>query len=195
MIGDQFITVAVTHASGQVSRVQILSRCALQRFSVDAAIASGYRQEGNEWVFVNNPSNIGRAVHAQQYPTHVNVGGGIGEDATFVETGPVVSWRVVQPEDFPDADYKNAWVDDGVTITHDKAQSRELCRQHVRYMRETQFKRLDGSRAQAVREGNFARIAEIDAEAQRWADAPADPRIEAAQSVAELKAITFERSR
>jgi len=191
-MSTQVITVAVVHTSAQVSRVQIMARLALRRLTPEAAFANGYRQEGNEWVFVENLSNIGRLVRAQQFPTHVNIGGELGEDATFIETGPIVSWRVVQPEDFPDADYKNAWIDDGQKISHDMVQARELFRQQVRKLRVAKFKVLDSLRAAAVRRNNTARIAELDAEADKWADAPADPRIEAAQSVEELKLLKVE---
>jgi len=184
-----FITVAVLHTSGQVSRVQIIARCALGQLAPELAFLNGYRREGDEWVLVENLSNIGRIVRAQQFPKHVNIGGQLGEEATFIETGPIVSWRIVQPEDFPDATYKNAWTDDGQKITHNMGQAREIFRQRLRRLREAKFKVLDSLRAPAVRQNNTARIAELDAEAEKWADAPADPRIEAAQSVEELKQI------
>jgi hypothetical protein len=48
---------------------------------------------------------------------------------------------------------------------------------------------LDGQWTRATGQGKQAEADAVEAERQKWRDAPADPRIEAAQSVEELKQV------
>jgi len=101
-----------------------------------------------------------------------------------------VSFKVVDRAAFPaDRTYRNALKLDGAKVVHDMPRAREWHRKLLRHERTQKFLELDGRRAVAVRSGNAQAVAAVDAEAQRWADAPDDPRIEAAQTVEELKQI------
>ena len=106
--------------------------------------------------------------------------------------GPVVTWRRIEASELPlDRVYRPAWYDSGKRIEHDMAKAREWHRQRIRKHRVAAFQALDGRRAAAIRAKDSGLVAAIDAKAKEWADAPADPRIEAAQTVEELRAIVL----
>ena len=105
------------------------------------------------------------------------------------------SWFVVAASQIPaDRTYRNAWVGtngkDG--ITHDMPKAREYHRSLLREKRVRALTELDGEFMRALGQGKKAEQDAVEAERQKWRDAPADPRIEAAQSVAELKLIVPE---
>lgn len=105
---------------------------------------------------------------------------------------PWVSWRKLSTGDIPeDRTFRDAWVDDGKTITHDMAKAKELKRAHLRHERAALFPGLDGQWSRAFGQGNKAEADAIEARRQALRDAPADPRIDAATTVEELKAVVL----
>lgn len=105
----------------------------------------------------------------------------------------VLSWRIiVKPElEVPqDRTFRDAWADDGKAITHDMAKAREIKRKHIRAARVMALRDLDGQWMRAAGQGKKAEQDAVEAERQKWRDAPADPRIDAAQTVEALKQIT-----
>jgi hypothetical protein len=104
-----------------------------------------------------------------------------------------VSWRRVEPGDLPsDRAYRPAWTDDGKRVVHDIGKAREWHRTLIRKMRAPAMAQLDGEFMRALGQGKKAEQDTVEAERQKWRDAPADPRIDAAQSVEELKQLTVE---
>ena len=101
--------------------------------------------------------------------------------------GPALSWRVVKAEDVPsDRTYRAALVDNGLTIEHSLPKAKEVHRNLLRKLRVPALKELD---AQWMRDfGQGKSFNDIEVQRQRWRDAPADPRIDMARSVDELKA-------
>jgi hypothetical protein len=101
-----------------------------------------------------------------------------------------LAWHRVNPEDIPtDRTYRDAWHHDGETIAHDMAKAREIHRNKLRHERANVLVDLDGKWHRATGQGKKAEADAIEAQRQRWRDAPADPRIDAAQTVDDLKAI------
>lgn len=105
----------------------------------------------------------------------------------------VVGWRRLsqtEHEQFnQDRPYRNALVDRGDRIEHDVVKARECCRNIVRYQRAQVMPVLDGEYMRALGQGDRAEQGIIETKRQAWRDAPANPLIDAVQSVAELKAI------
>lgn len=127
----------------------------------------------------------------QRDPTTPNVEAALRKAFPPGQPQPV-SWRRINPGVIPiDASYRNAWIDDGVVITHDMPKARELYRDKLRSLRERMLTDLDGQWMKAVGQGDIAAQAAVEKERQKWRDAPADPRIDAATTVDELKAIVI----
>jgi len=115
---------------------------------------------------------------------------GVARDGSPLPT--VVSWFIIDAKQIPtDRTYRNAWVGtngkDG--ITHDMPKAREYHRTLLRHERGDKLAALDAKWMRATGRGNKAEQDAVEAERQKWRDAPADPRIDAAQSVEELKQI------
>lgn len=92
------------------------------------------------------------------------------------------------PSLFPaDDEFRAAWRFNGGKIGHDMAKAREIHRDRIRRHRAELLAVLDIHFMRAVEEGADTKA--ISAEKKRLRDAPADPRIDAAQTVDELKAI------
>jgi hypothetical protein len=117
-----------------------------------------------------------------------------------IEPGTViVSWRrLSQAEhDFISADrpgvgayYRRAIVDNAGAIQHDIAKARGCHRDRLRHERAFVMPQLDNEWMRATRQKDRPGLDAVEIEQQKWADAPADPRIDAAQTVEELKQIT-----
>jgi hypothetical protein len=100
-----------------------------------------------------------------------------------------LGWRLVKPGEVPeDRTYRNAWVDNG-KIEHDMPKAREVHRGLIRKQRSPALQALDAEWMRATGQGKSKDAAEIEAKRQKWRDAPADPRIDAAKTVEQLKAI------
>lgn len=74
-------------------------------------------------------------------------------------------------------------------LQHDVAAARECVRRVLRHRRGQAMPELDAQWMRATGQGDKAAAKRIEAERQRWRDAPADPRIEAAQTLDELRAL------
>lgn len=111
-----------------------------------------------------------------------------------LEKVPVRSWRFCAADEYPvDRTYRDAWRDNGTAIVHDMAAAREIHRTHLRRDRIPLLEALDVEYMRGL-EGNNdkRRVPEIVAAKQRLRDVTKHPRIEAAQTVDELKAATLE---
>ncbi len=104
----------------------------------------------------------------------------------------VVSWEFV-PNDYlgedTDRTFRTAWVHarGRKKPDHDIAKAREIVRVHLRTVRLAEFCRLDTQYAQADEAGDQDAKKEIGALRQKFRDVTEDPRIDAAQTVDELK--------
>lgn len=88
-----------------------------------------------------------------------------------------------------DRTYRNAWTHDGKKVCHDMVKAREVHRELIRRAREPLLKALDVDYQRADEQGSTMVKQTIAARKQTLRDLPADPRIEAAQTIDELKAI------
>jgi hypothetical protein len=103
-----------------------------------------------------------------------------------------LDWRILKTGEVPtDRTYRDAWTDDGKMITHDMAKAKEIHRNRIRGQRVQVFAELDGKWMRAMAQKDQKAADEIDAQRQKWRDAPADPRIAAAQTVEELKQVVL----
>jgi len=107
----------------------------------------------------------------------------------------MVRWAIVQYDDLPDdrdgtqETYRDGLKHDGTKIVHDLVKCKAIKREHLRIARLEKMLDLDGKWMRATGQGNKAEQDAVEAERQKWRDAPADPRIETARSVEELKQI------
>lgn len=105
----------------------------------------------------------------------------------------VTSWRRISPEDLPPArTYRNAWRDTGERIEHDMPKAREIHRAILRRQRAPLLAELDVDYQRADERGDAKGKRAIGQAKQRLRDITADPRIEAAQTVEQLRTITLD---
>lgn len=98
-----------------------------------------------------------------------------------------VAWHRVLDEEVPDdRTFRDALVIKGGALTHDIDKARDIVRQVIRHQRAAAMPELDAKWMRATGQGDKAAAKKIEAERQRWRDAPADPRIDAAATVQEL---------
>jgi hypothetical protein len=105
-------------------------------------------------------------------------------------------WRVIDGEVSLRDEYRDAWLDhDGSAPTHDMPKAREVHREHIRARRAPLLAEQDlalmlvdedETLTAAVR---LQRRRAVIAKKKLLRDAPADPRIEAAQTIDELRAV------
>jgi hypothetical protein len=109
--------------------------------------------------------------------------------ASPAEAFPAVTgWRLI---DAPPADrsYRDAWTDQGDRIGHDMGKARAIHRDKLRAARAPLLAALDVDYAKADEAGNQAEKRRVAAEKQRLRDITADPRIDAAATIDELKGV------
>lgn len=100
------------------------------------------------------------------------------------------SWRMVEDDEVPaEREFRNAVRDDGKKLKHDIAHAKTIVRDRIREKRERELAVLDGQWMRATGQGKKADADKIEAQRQKWRDAPADPRIDAAQTVDDLKSL------
>lgn len=103
----------------------------------------------------------------------------------------VLSWRKLTQEEHElfdiDRRYRNALRDNDGKLEYDIEAARECHRNKCRMDRANHMPQLDINWMRAMAAHNYELADAIEAERQRWRDAPIDPRIDAAQSVDELK--------
>jgi hypothetical protein len=98
----------------------------------------------------------------------------------------IVATKEISEEELPkDRTFRDAWTASGV----DMAKAREIWRGKIRLARQSVFAPLDADYMKAVEAGDEARKAEVVSKKQSLRDIPQDPRIEAAQTPEELKAV------
>lgn len=98
--------------------------------------------------------------------------------------------RVVDPQDIPvDRTFRNAWISNGMTITHDMNKCREIHRNKMRLAREQIFKKLDVEYQKADEAGDLQRKSDIAMQKQKLRDVTNDPLIESTQTPEELKSV------
>jgi len=102
-----------------------------------------------------------------------------------------VRWRRIEEAEIVEKDrvFRGAWKDTGSSIEPDLVLARVLKADMIRKERKAALAELDNEWMRAVGQKDKAEEERIEAERQKWRDAPADPRIEAATSVEELKQI------
>lgn len=123
-------------------------------------------------------------------PTRAAVDEEIARSEFGLGKKPIKGWRIISAPDVPaDRSYRGAWKDDGKAIDHDMAKAREIHRDRLRRERGQVMPDLDAEYMKALESSDAARMAAIAARKQALRDAPADPRIEAAQTVEELKQV------
>jgi hypothetical protein len=105
----------------------------------------------------------------------------------------VVSWRRIEAAERVlfqhDRTYRNALIMQGDKIAHDMPKARECHRNHLRRIRAHELPELDAQWMRAMGQGKAKEAAEVEAKRQKWRDAPADKRIDAAKTIADLAAV------
>lgn len=100
-----------------------------------------------------------------------------------------VSWRIIAPEDVPaDRAFRESWRDDGEAVVVDMPSAREIARDMVRAARGAKMAGLDAAFLIAMEHGDSSRQQKAAEAKQRLRDAPADPRLDAAATPADLTA-------
>lgn len=99
---------------------------------------------------------------------------------------------IIDDADLPqDREFRDAWTLREGRVAHDMEKCREIWRNKLRAERAPKLAALDVEYMRADERGDAAAKAEIMARKQALRDAPADPRIDAAQTVEQLKQITL----
>lgn len=189
------VTVAVTRVDGGVTILRIVVR--EYRPATRAEVEGG-----------SGPRVLVREVEpTEQYVESLlaqYVGAGLPLDQRQWVGGQLpISWRFVPndyvPEEMAKSDryFRGAWKDDGGnTPAVDMPKAREIHRQHLRRMRAPLLEQLDTDYLRASEPGYIGRSAGDIAKAkQALRDVTADPRIDAAQTPDELKAVIPEALR
>lgn len=101
-----------------------------------------------------------------------------------------VAYTVVDAEQVPaDRTYRDAWQAAGAGLVVDMDRARSIHRDRMRVKRKPMLEALDVDYVRADERGDPAAKAQVVARKQALRDAPADPRIDAAQTPEELKAV------
>jgi len=130
--------------------------------------------------------------HWLRDPTDATIEYEIGQ--VFPGPEKPVSWRRFELGEIKEQDrvFRGAWKDTGTSIEPDLSKAKALKADMIRKERKAALAALDGQWMAATGQGKKAEADAVEAERQKWRDAPADPRIETARSVEELKQITVE---
>lgn len=109
------------------------------------------------------------------------------------EQAKVVSHQRIDPGVVPqDRTFRNAWVLSGDKIGHDMEKARAILRDRLRRERAPLLAALDVAYLRAYEADDAAAKADVLVQKQTLRDAPADPQIDAAATVDDLKAITLD---
>jgi hypothetical protein len=172
------------------------------RFAIEEEFRAPSRPSGEGWIF-DDQRNIWMnpvtdayidyfiARNEQQWKHRRDSRGGLAADTGVT----VVSWRRVTQAEWDvlsvDRQYRNALRDRGSKIEHDMPAARECHRKMLRAQRAHAMPELDAQWMKHTGRGDKKSADAIEVRRQKWRDAPADPRIDAAKTVDELKAITW----
>lgn len=160
------VTVAVTRADGGLTVLRI--------------VTTEYSPSGEvRWTEAPTPGYINSVIAKHEW------GGPLAP----------VSWRIV-PNDFvddaTDRSYRNAWKDGGqARPIHDMPKARTIHRIKLRKQRGPLLHELDNQYLRAHERGETLEMQRIAQEKERLRNITADPRIEAAQTIEELKQVTI----
>lgn len=167
----QQVTIAVRRTNGTVSLMAFLI---VGRGHILPFGAQWISERAGWWTRPANPENVARDLAV----------------VCELERVGYVDWRVIKKGEVPeDRTYRDAWEDDGKAVTINIEKAKEIQRNRIRGERIAALQELDGEWMKAFGQGDTAEAARIEAERQQWRDAPADPSIEAAQTVEELQLI------
>jgi hypothetical protein len=98
---------------------------------------------------------------------------------------------LVDEADIPtDRSYRGAWVQKGAKVDHDMSKAREIHKDHLRKLRAPLLGDLDTQYMRADETGDAALKRSIAARKQQLRDVTKDPRIAAAATVEDLKALS-----
>lgn len=113
-------------------------------------------------------------------------------DKTVFKRGAPVSWRRASLSDFPTdhGDFRNAWKDDGKSISVDMDKAKELTRERLRRERKPLLDALDIEAMRAIEAGDSGKLGEVTADKQRLRDITALPEIDSAKTPDDLRAIS-----
>lgn len=104
--------------------------------------------------------------------------------------GEYVSHHEVDEADIPtDRSFRNAWTRDGKTVAHDMEKCRNIHRERLRLARAPKLAALDVEYQRADEADDKAAKVSIAKQKQSLRDVTADPRIDAATTPEELKAV------
>jgi len=174
---DSNVKIALNMDDGTVA---IMSFCTQGRSPTLPFGAAWLNDDSGRWARPPTDANI-KAELAKTFPG-VN---GVGK----IKPKPV-GFALVEHTNIPaDRTYRNALRFDGRTFTHDLDHCKRIHADRIRRDRAAALVELDGQWMRATGQKDSTAADAIEAERQKWRDAPADPRIDAAQSVEELKQI------
>lgn len=179
MIADltpDVVTVAITRVDGGVTVMRV--------------ITAEYQHDGDD------KTTRVRTMHREPTPEYIDSLIAKRGDAWNDGNGKkALAWRIV-PNDYPDADrtYRNAWKDapGRNKPDHDMVKARNIHREHLRNARQPELDSLDVDYQRADERNDQAAKRNVATRKQQLRDVTEDPRIEAAQTVAALKALTLE---
>lgn len=101
-------------------------------------------------------------------------------------------WRIIEENEIiQDSEFRNAWKDDNNGINIDMPKAREIHRNNLRIGRTGLLNSLDVQYLRADEYGDQIKKSEIIQKKQILRDIPADPRIDSAQTIEELKSVWF----
>ena len=179
-------------------RYQYVEIPVLIEFPTEPAAVMNYTCQGRGDVLPEGAKWIGNGPWWVRPPTTENIQRKIDERNSarnavgeLLHPEAPVRWVQVHPTEIPqDRTYRNALCCVDGKVQHDMVKAREWHRKLLRHERAAKFQELDGQWMRAAGQGNKAEQDVVEVERQKWRDAPADPRIDAAQSVEELKQIS-----
>jgi hypothetical protein len=126
--------------------------------------------------------------------TPENIEQEIGRSGSYL--GQVTGHRKISDADIPaDRTFRGAWRDRGGKLEVDMPVAREIHRDHLRVARSVKLMQLDGEWMKATGQKKDGDADAIEAQRKALRDMPSDPRIEAATTPEELKAVWPEELR
>jgi len=174
---DSNVKIALNMDDGTVA---IMTFCTQGRSPTLPSGAAWLNDNSGRWARPPTDENI-KAELAKALP---------GVNSIGKKKAKPLSFSLVEHVDIPaDRTYRNALRFDGRTFTHDLDHCKRIHAERIRRDRAAALAALDGKWMRATGRGDKAEQDAVEAERQKWRDAPADPRIDAAQSVEELKQI------
>lgn len=188
-----FQHVAVTRTDkDHVSVVSIITVALEPSFDPESANAAGYVLIDGAWYRDATDEVIEREL------SRTVVSGWIGTDTPPVFlSGVATSWRRIGEADIPtDRTFRNAWVDAGDGVVVDLPLARNIVREKIRQVRPERFQSLDNAMKPlevkaalgTITAAEKRALTGLEAQRQALRDAPADPAIDAAKTVDDLKA-------